>query len=176
MKNPVRSAPVSRPLGLLIWAPFLVASAQQTARAQQAPTAQSLEGVWKVTKVVSAAGVTDTTPQPGLAIMTRGYFSVTRVTSGAARRQSPTAKDPAKLTDAEKIARHDEWAPFGAVAGTYEVRGNTLITHNIVAKNVRGMTLTEEATILQIDRDMFVATHKPGEPNSGRQTTYTRVQ
>ena len=65
---------------------------------------------------------------------------------------------------------------FAASASTYEVSGNTLITHNIGAKNVRGMTLTEEATIQKMDGDMFVAAPKPGEPNSDRQTTYTRVR
>jgi hypothetical protein len=84
-------------------------------------------------------------------------------------------KDPEKLTDAEKIARYDEWAPFAASAGTYEVRGNTLVTHNVVAKMVRGMTLTEQATI-KFEGDTFVASPKPGEPNSDRQTTYTRVR
>jgi hypothetical protein len=78
--------------------------------------------------------------------------------------------------DAETIARYDEWAPFAASAGTYEVTGNKLITHNIAAKNVRGMTLTEEATIQEFSGDMFVASAKPGEPNSDRQTTYSRVR
>lgn len=60
-------------------------------------------------------------------------------------------------------------------AGTYEVKGNTLIEHNIVAKMVRGMTLTEEATIT-FGGDTFVASAAPGQPNSDRQTTYTRVR
>jgi hypothetical protein len=154
----------------------LVAASRQTAMAQQAPTAQSLEGVWRITKVVSAAGVADTTPQPGLVIMARGYFSVTRVLSSTARHASPPARDPAQLTDAEKIARHDEWASFGAVAGTYEMRGDTLFTHSMVAKNVRGMTLTERAAIRQINAGSFVATPLAGEPNSGRQTTYARIR
>jgi hypothetical protein len=88
---------------------------------------------------------------------------------------SPVPKDPEKLTDAEKIARSNEWAPFGASAGTYEVRDNTLITHAVVAKNVGTMTLTEQATI-KFEGDTFIAHPKPGEPNSDRQTTYTRVR
>src|SRR6476620_4619044 len=115
------------------------------ALAQQAgPTAQSLEGVWKVSKVVQG-GVVDTKPQPGLLIFTRGYYSTTRVTAREARKQAPAPKDPARLTDAEKIAFYNEWAGYGASAGTYELKGNTIINHNIVAKMVRGMTLTEEA-------------------------------
>jgi hypothetical protein len=147
-----------------------------TAIAQQTGlTAEAIEGVWKVTKVVQA-GVVNTNPQPGLLIFTRGYYSTTRVTAGEARKQSPAPKDPAHLTDAEKIAFYNEWAGYGASAGTYEVKGNTIINHNILAKMVRGMTLTEEAIILNFDGNSFVATPKPGNPNSGRQTTYTRVR
>ena len=115
---------------------------------------------------------------PVLQIFSRGYYSLIRVTGGEARQPSPVLKDSSKLTDKEKIARYNEWAPFGASAGTYEVKGNTLITHAIVAKNAGGMTVgaTEEATIQRIDGGTFVATPPPGQPNSGRQTTYTRVR
>ena len=68
------------------------------ALAQEKLTAKALEGVWKVSKVVKA-GVTDTNPQPGLLILTRGYYSTTRVTAGEARKQAPAPKDPA-LTSA----------------------------------------------------------------------------
>jgi hypothetical protein len=147
-----------------------------TALAQQeTPTTASLEGVWKVTKVVQA-GIVNTNPQPGLLIFTRGYYSATRVTASEARKQSPAPKDPAHLTDAEKIAFYNEWAGYVASAGTYEVKGNTIINHNILAKMVGGMTLTEEAIILNFDGNSFVATPKAGNPNSDRQTTYTRVR
>ena len=170
----VRSTPVSCVLGLLVCATFVVAS-QRSAIAQQAPTAEFFEGVWKITKVVTD-GVANTSPQPGVAIFSGSYFSFTRVTSSEARPPAPPARDPAQLTDAEKIARYTEWAPFGAGAGTYELRGNTLLTHNIVAKAARNMTLTERVIIEQIDEDTFVATPPPGEPNAGRQTTYARVR
>ena len=152
----VRSTPVSRVLGLLVCATFIVAS-QRSASAQQAPTVEFFEGVWKITKVVTD-GVANTSPQPGVAIFSGSYFSFTRVTSSEARPPAPPARDPAQLTDAEKIARYEEWAPFGAGAGTYELRGNTLLTHNIVAKAARNMTLTERVIIEQIDEDTFVAT------------------
>jgi hypothetical protein len=156
---------------------FLISvSLVSMASAQQAgPTAQSLEGVWKVTKVVQG-GVVTTNPQPGLLIFTRGYYSATRVTASEARTPSPAPKDPAHPTDAEKIAFYNEWAGYAASAGTYEVRGNTIINHNILAKMVRGMTLTEEAIIQNFDGNSFVASPKPGNPNSDRQTTYTRLR
>jgi hypothetical protein len=149
------------------------------AAAQEAPTAASLEGVWKVTKVVrtGADARVDTHPQPGLQIIYRGYYSIVRDNSSEPRKPSPAAKDPANLTDTEKAARYDEWAPFSASAGTYELKGDTLVTHNVVAKQVRGMTLTEVATI-KFTGDTFVATARspPGAPAGERQTTYTRVR
>jgi hypothetical protein len=141
--------------------------------AQPALTAKSLEGVWKVTKIVKA-GVADTNPQPALLIMTRGYFSATRV--NAARKQAPPPKDAANLTDAEKIALYNEWTGFGASAGTYELKGNTVISHNMVAKMAKGMTVTEEALIEKFDGNSFVAKPTPGSPNGDRETVYTRVR
>jgi hypothetical protein len=152
----------------------------QAAFAKELPAGKSLEGVWRITKVVIPSGPnagTDTHPQPGLQIFYRGYFSLVRDNSSAPRSPSPPPGDATKLTDAEKLARYDEWAPFGASAGAYELMGDTLITHNLVAKQVRGMNLTEEATIRFEGRNTFVATAKsePGVP-PGRQTTYTRVR
>jgi len=171
----VFSTPVSRSVALVVLATFAFTFPRQAAFAQDGLTAKSLEGVWKVTKVVTA-GVVNSNPQPGLLIITRGYYSALRVNGSEPRKQAPEPKDPKKLTDAEKLARYEEWAPYAASAGTYEVKGNTIINHNIVAKMARGMTLTEEAIILKYDGNTFVAGGKPGSPNSDRQTTYTRVR
>lgn len=144
------------------------------------PAAKSFEGVWRITKVVrtGANAGTDSHPQPGLEIIDRGYFSIVRDNSSEPRAASPAPADPTRLTDAEKLARYDEWAPFSASAGAYEVRGNTIVTHNIVAKQVRGVGMTEEATFKFEGPDTFVATAKspPGAPVGERQTTYTRVR
>src|SRR5689334_20967406 len=162
----VRRAPASCSLGRIIAAAFALAFLPQAMSAQRALTAQYFDGVWRVSKVVSG-GVTDTTPQPALAIFSRGYYSITRVTSSEPRRPSPPPANAAQLTDAEKIARYDEWAPFIASAGTYEVRGDTLVTHNLVAKNVRGMTLTEVAIIRALDGSSFVVSGKPAASPNG---------
>jgi hypothetical protein len=159
---------------------FALEFGEQAALAKGRITVSSLDGVWRITKVVVPSGPSagaDTHPQPGLQIFYRGYFSIVRDTSSAPRSASPPPGDPANLTDAEKIARYNEWVPFGASAGSYELVGDTLITHNLVAKQVRGMNLTEEATIRFEGRDTFVATatSEPGVP-AGRQTTYTRVR
>ena len=149
--------------------------APQAALAQKNLTAKALEGVWKVTKVVQA-GVANTNPQPSLYIFSRGYYSALRVNGSERRTQAPAPKDAAHLTDAEKIAFYNEWAPYAASAGTYEVKGNTMINHNVVAKMARAMTITEEAIISNFDGNSFVARPKPGNPNSDRQSTYTRVK
>jgi len=171
----ILSAPISRSVAVVVLASLAFAFPGQAAFAQDALTAKSLEGVWKVTKVVQA-GVINTNPQPGLLIFTRGYYSATRVTASEARKQAPAPRDPVHLTDAEKIALYDEWAGYAASAGTYEVRGNTIVNHNVLAKMVRGMTLTEEAIVMKFDGNSFVARGKPGNPNSDRETTYTRIQ
>ena len=150
-------------------------STGQGAFARENLTAKALEGVWQVTKVVQA-GVVNTHPQPSLCMFSRGYYSALRVNGNEPRTQAPAAKDPAHLTDAEKIALYNEWAPYAASAGTYEVKGNTMINHNVVAKMVRGMTITEEAIISNFNGNSFVARPKPGNPNSDRQTTYSRVK
>jgi hypothetical protein len=105
-----------------------------------------LEGVWKVAEVVGPAskanekGTTLTSPQPGLLIFTRGYYSGVAVTADQPRAAVAPAKDPRNLTDAEKIARYEQWGPFIATAGTYEVKGSTLTLHAMVAKSVDVMT------------------------------------
>jgi hypothetical protein len=132
---------------LAISAAFVCTVSGQSALAEPAPTAKSFEGVWTVTKVVKTgedAGV-NTHPQPSLEIFYRGYYSIVRDNSSEPRQPSPAAQSPTKLTEEEKLARYAEWASFAASAGTYEVKGDRIITHNIVAKNVRGATMTEEA-------------------------------
>jgi hypothetical protein len=57
------------------------------------------------------------------------------VTANQPRTAAAAAKDPSNLTDAEKIARYEQWAPFIANAGTYELKGSTLTMHSMVAKN-----------------------------------------
>jgi len=170
--NLIPSTAMSRSVALAVIALSFFAEASI---AQEGLTAKSLEGVWKVTKVVQG-GVVNANPQPGLLIFTRGYYSTTRVTAGEPRTQAPVPKDPAHPTDSEKIAFYTEWAGYAASAGTYEVKGNTIINHTMLAKMVGGMALTEEAVIEKFDGNSFVARPKPGSPNSDRETTYTRLR
>jgi hypothetical protein len=117
-----------------------------SASAAFAQTKSPVEGVWKVAEVVVPAGnptakgtaITVSSPQPGLLILTRGYYSGVAVTGP--RVAAAPAKDPQNLTDAEKIARYEQWRPFVAFAGTYEIKGSTLIMRAIVAMEVEWMT------------------------------------
>ncbi len=107
-----------------------------------------LEGVWRISERVVPPGhplthgveVRQTNPAPSLIIFTKGYYSEVYEMGGQPRLDFPPAKDPLKLTDEEKIARYEQWNPFTANAGTYEIKDSLLIRHPIVAKNVQVMT------------------------------------
>jgi hypothetical protein len=109
-----------------------------------ADSAASIEGVWKIAQRITPAGnpragglaVTQDRPQPNLLIFTRRYYSEIIVMGGQPRAVVPTPADPRQLTDAEKIAFYNQWRPFTANAGTYEMTGSILVRHPIVAKNV----------------------------------------
>jgi hypothetical protein len=107
------------------------------ASAPQGSAKQSLEGVWKIVELTTtgANGSTISNPQPSLVIFTKGHYSYLSVNSEGPRPQFAPAKDPNKLTDAEKIARYEQWNPFTANAGTYEVKGTTIIRRPLIAKN-----------------------------------------
>jgi hypothetical protein len=177
--TPPRSPLVSSALALALLASFTLFSAHDAASARAGLTAKSLEGVWKVTKVVrtGANAGTDLNPQPSVQIFYRGYYSLVRDNAGAPRRAAPDFKDPTRPTDTEKLTKYEEWAPFAASAGPYEIKGDKIVTHNLIAKQVKGVGATEEATIL-FTGDTFTATAKnlPGAPAGERSTTYTRVR
>ena len=120
-------------IGVIVATLFVGASV--LTRAQTA--APSLQGVWRVTEVVvtGANAATNKTPQPGLYVFTKQHYSIVTVNGTAPRNDFGTPNDPSKLTDAEKLARYEAWAPFAANSGTYQVSGSTLTTRPLVAKN-----------------------------------------
>jgi hypothetical protein len=136
--------------GLLVLSMLLIGLVASGNSAVQGQTKTQVEGVWKLTEVLvppknpAEKGTTITNPQPGLIILTKGYYSFLVV-----REERPAlapAKDPDNLTDAEKIARYEHWRAFAANSGTYEVKGSMLMLHPIVAKNVAVMTSTTPLT------------------------------
>ena len=131
--------------GLLVLSMLLIGLVASENSAVQRQTKTQVEGVWKVAEVLvpsknpAEKGTTITNPQPGLIIFTKGYYSLLAVRGSEPRTAFAPAKDPANLTDAEKIARYEQWSPFTANTGTYEVKGSMLQLHPIVAKNVEVM-------------------------------------
>jgi hypothetical protein len=141
---------------LIAAAPLAIAQTTQGAPSQpdaaQNQTKPSVEGVWKVAEVVTPGATpadkatTITSPQPGLLIFTKSHYSSTLVTGGEARPATEPPKDPQHLTDAEKLARYEQWSRFAANAGTYEIKGSTIIRRPMVAKNPNVMDGTTPIT------------------------------
>ncbi len=158
----------------VIVASFVV-GAWALASAQSAP---SLQGAWRVTEVVvtGANASTSTSPQPSLYVFTRQHYSILSV-GGTTARKGAAPKDPAKLTDAEKIAQYELWHPFTANSGTYQVTGSTLTTRPLVAKSPRvmGGTQTRE---FKIDGSTLTLIQKSaaGQPASETRTKLTRLE
>ena len=140
-----------------------------------------LDGVWRITQVVTtgANAVTITNPQPGLVIFAQGHYSWMSANGEKPRTASPAPKDPASLTDAEKLARYEEWTPFTANSGTYSTEGSTLTRHVLVAKNVNVMTAaTPQVQSFEIEGDTLYIIQRsaPGQPVSETRTKFTRVR
>ena len=95
---------------------------------QARAAAPSVVGVWKLAETVTtgANAVTNTNLQPSLYILTNKHYSVLSVNSTEPRPKFGPLKTPGKPTDAEKIARFEQWDLFTANAGTYEIKGTTL--------------------------------------------------
>lgn len=130
--------------GLLVASMLLIGLVVSENSAVQSQAKTQVEGVWKVAEVQvppknpAEKATAITNPRASLIILTKGYYSFL-----AEREKRPDfapAKDPANLTDAEKIARYEQWRFFSANSGTYEVKGSMLQAHPIVAKNVEVMT------------------------------------
>lgn len=138
--------------GLLAASTLLISSGAVGSPAAQDQKKATVEGVWKVAEVVTPGATpaekatTVTSPQPGLLIFTKGYYSSTLVTGGQARPAVEPPKDTRNLTDAEKLARYEQWRAFAANAGTYELKGTTIIRRPVVAKNPNVMDGTTPIT------------------------------
>jgi hypothetical protein len=149
--------------------------------AQTSSAAPSLQGVWKIVEVVTTGvnAATINNPQPNLVILTKGHYSHLMVQGDRPRPQFAPAKDPKNLTDAEKIARYEQWNPFTANAGTYEVKGTTLIRRPLVAKNetvmAKNSSLESEFTL---EGNTLRVTTKAaaGQPAGETRIKLTRVE
>ena len=105
----------------------------------------SIQGVWRTQDALFTGGNNPRTIKshpPDIYIFTARHFSTmgVRTPNGEPRPTFEPAKVPGKLTDAEKLARYEQWAPFGAFTGTYQVEGDSLTLRPIVAKNEAQMS------------------------------------
>ena len=145
-----------------------------------AQSASSIEGVWKVSRVevTGANPLVVTDPRPSLYIFARGHYANVNETGNGPRTAAPAAADPANPTDAEKLAKYQEWAPFAAQAGTYEVKGSTLVRHPMVAKNVAALTPADQPAEFKLSGNTLVITSKSpaGQPARVQHLTLTRVR
>lgn len=163
------------------WTIALCLTVPTVGSAQKTSARGSLEGVWKVVETVTtgANASTITSPQPSLVIFTKGHYSSVIVHGAQPRPQFAPAKDPTKLTNSEKIARYEQWNPFTANAGTYEIIGTTLIRRPLVAKNesvmARNSTFANEFK-LEGNTLWISVKSEPGQPTSETRTTLKRIE
>jgi hypothetical protein len=164
-------------IGLLTGA--LMTGATGAAAAGAKGKAASIEGVWKVTDVVitGANPVKNPHPQESVYIFSRGHYANVQVNGDKPRTASPAFKDPAKPTDAEKLVRYEEFAPIGAQAGTYAVKGAKLTRTPTVAKAVVAMKEGAYDADMKLTSDTLVlTTHAAaGQPARDLTLTLTRV-
>lgn len=149
--------------------------------AQARSAVPPLEGVWKIVESVTtgANASTNSNPQPSLIIFTKGYYSFLVVFGTQPRPKVEPAKDPNKLTDAEKIARYEQWYPFVANTGTYEIKGTTLTRRPVVAKVEAVMTtdppITQEFK-LEGNTLWLITKSAAGQPASETRMKLMRVE
>ena len=147
--------------------------------AQQGATSP-IDGVWKIAEVTVTGSnpSTNSSPQPSLVIFARGHYSWIQVQGTTARKARPAAATPGTLTDAEKVAAYDEWAPLTANTGTFAVKGSTLSRTLQVAKNVGAMSATapqEQQFKLEGDT-LWLTGPAPGNQKGEIRLRLTRVR
>ena len=144
------------------------------ASAAFAQTKPSLEGAWKITEWVEKGKTYSNLP--GLFIFTKGYYSTVFVMSEQ-RPAVPRAKDPQNLTDADKIARFEQWRSFFAASGTYEIKGSTVSMRSLVAKSLWEMVRqTELAFEMEGPNTVLVIPNGEGAQNVGLRIKLTRLE
>jgi hypothetical protein len=151
-----------------------------TGSTQESSAAPPLQGVWKIVEAATtgANASTNSNPQANLLIFTKGHYSFLMVHGAQPRPQFAPAKDPNELTDAEKVARYEQWSPFTANAGTYEVKGTTLIRRPHVAKNetVMAKNSSFESEFKLEGNTLWLITKSPVRPASESRIKLKRVE
>jgi hypothetical protein len=147
-----------------------------TASAAFAQTKFPVEGVWKLTEWIES-GKTNTNPQPGLIIFTRGYYSVAILM--APRTDSIPSDMGRQVTDAERIGLFEQWKWFVGISGSYEVKGSTMVLRPIVAKTTWDMnrqTPQEPEFKLEGSNTLWLIPTQKGARNVGLRMKLTRLE
>ena len=143
----------------------------------QTPGKSPIEGVWKVAEVQVTGGQgSNPAPQPGLYIFTRGYYSV--MTINADKPRSVIDVQAAVTTDKDKVARYEHWSPLTANSGTYTVKGTTVTTRPMVAKNEGVMQGPAQTRDFKIEGTTLWLIQKggPAGANTETRTRLTRLE
>lgn len=157
----------------------IVASAENVGLGQGKP---SIQGVWRTTSVVTTGAnpTTDTDIPASLLIFTRNHYSVVEMNNA---RQFPSPAPPkvaGKLTDAEKLARYEDWLPVVAISGTYEIKGTTLIRRPLVNKGSPApgeKTYPENTRELKFEgNDKMLQINKSADGKSMTTRTFMRLE
>jgi hypothetical protein len=131
---------VLRPI-IVVAAAALLPAATSVGFGQTSPVAPLIQGVWVGTSAEATGANPSNNPKrlPNILIYTKGYYSI--ITQDGTSPVPPRTilappRDPNRLTDAEKLARYEHWAPLGTVsAGRYFLKGTTLYQYVLVGKN-----------------------------------------
>ena len=142
---------------------------------QSKPT--PLTGAWRVTEIAKTGpdASTNSNPQPGLYLFTGKHYSMVIVHGTQPRPDLNT--NNTKATAAELTAA---WSSFTANSGTYEISGQTLSFHPIVAKTPSVMRPSNSGLVYTFKLENKTLTLKgQGNSNAGPPTTtikLTRVE
>jgi Lipocalin-like domain len=151
---------------------------------QTKPSKPSIQGVWRAVEITvtnpnpppnTFSKGTHTNVQPELLIFTAKHYSLTADTAAEPRPTTPVTEQ-GKPTVEELQSR---WGPFAANAGTYEISGDTLTRHVVVAKNpaFQGKNVTR-ATIKLDGNNLWVTQVESARGKVENPTTvkYVRVE
>lgn len=115
----------------------------------------ALVGAWKVTQIAEPNKPPITSPQPGLLIFAKQYYSFARINGS---KPLPDYPSNDKATDAEKVAVFDA---LYLNSGTYTATANTVATKSMVAKSAFAMAGAGNSFDYSIAGDTLVLTQKP---------------
>ena len=142
--------------------------------------APSIEGVWQISSFVATGAGAENVPkaQPSQIIFTKTHYAWVSL-GGTTARKPLTLKDPAKPTDAEKMAEWEMWDSLTAQAGTYQFDGKTLTRRPTVAKNMAVMTtnppIVQQAR-LEGNKLTLIQKSAAGQPVREATTVLMRVE